>query len=447
MILVAYSLLVATVLAIFLIERFIFKTKWHSPINVFVVLILLYVSPLTLRYIYDLPIEGNVTEYFYQLKNIYPLALVATTISIVFFYLAYLVAPVLKITKVVINKSERLESKYLRFSLAGYFLLFLGVGIFLILSINYGGPLAVILTGYAVTEIFSANPLLGLSTSIVSTSSLFMLFAYRQTNQKKHLINSLIIIIFTMLLLIVMARRAEIATWGMTYLIVYCLLIKHISFKKILPAVLLGFAFLNVLGFARQANYDSISAFNQSFEEQYNNLNQDNSGLFYTITTGQFVVPYETVPMLMEKMHSSEMRYGATLFDIGLQWIPRAFWSDKSYGNGVWYYQKYYDSSALPNEGRQFFFLAEGYLNFGILGMVLWAVLWGVFWKNIYFLVNYSKVTDMSAYIYAVYIAGMIMLMPGDFVSIFVAFPKSYLIWFFLGYIISYLGRVKNYGK
>lgn len=86
-------------------------------------------------------------------KYLLTLALVATTISIVF-YLAYLVAPVLKITKVVINKSERLESKYLRFSLAGYFLLFLGVGIFLILSINYGGPLAVILTGYAVTEIF-----------------------------------------------------------------------------------------------------------------------------------------------------------------------------------------------------------------------------------------------------------------------------------------------------
>lgn len=444
MIQISYLFLITVIAFIFILDKLLCSRPWFNPLNVFLFYIVLYVSPLTLRYIYDLPIEGSVTEYFYEIKDIYPFTLFYTSISLLLFYLAYKTSPIFKITRIISNKSSAIESNNINLRLGGLTLLIIGVTAFLTLSIQYGGPLGVILTGYAVTEIFSSNPMLAVSFSIISTSSICILLSYSRTKKKKDLIISLSIITINLLLLIVMGRRAEIATWGLAYIIAYSLLVKHISFKKIFPVIIIGFTFLNLLGFARKANYDSLAAFTNSFFEQFNNLNDDKSGMFYTLTTGQFVVPYETLPMVMEKMSSNEFKYGLTLFDIVTQWIPRGIWPEKGYGNGVWYYQTFYDAYALPNEGRQFFFLTEGYLNFGILGIFLWAMIWGIFWKNINYLGSNQR-SGLGIYIYTIYIANLISLVPGDFVGMFVALPKNFLIWFFLAYLIAIITRKKRY--
>lgn len=444
MINITYFLFLISIIIIFIIDKLIAKRSWHDPLYIFLILMILYVSPLTLRYIYDLPIEGNVTQYFYELRNIFQYSLIAVTICILLFYTSYQLSSSFIFTKIIRKKSNNIEKNLLNYPIAGYFLLVSGVFLFLILSIPYGGPVGVILQGYAVTEIFSVNPLLASSISIISTSSIILLCAYVQSHQKKYLFISVVIIVSTILLQIILARRSEIAVWSLTYIIFYSILVKHVSLKKILPIVLVGFVFLNLLGFARQANYESLETFTSSFSEQYNNLENDKSGMFYTLTTGQFVIPYETVPMLMEKLPYSEMKYGTTLFDIILQWVPRSIWTDKSYGNGVWYYRTYYDPSGLSNEGRQFFFLAEGYLNFGLIGIFLWSILWGFFWKNISLLIKFqNRISILTAYLYASYAASMLTLIASDSVGIFVAFVKTKLLWFMIGYIIAYFGRKK----
>lgn len=428
-----------------MIDKLTAKRSWHDPLYIFLILMILYVSPLTLRYISDLPIEGNVTQYFYDLKNIYSYSLIVVTICISLFYISYKLSSSIIFTRIIRNKSSNIERNGLNYTLAGYVLLVFGLFLFLVLSLPYGGPVGVILQGYAVTEIFSQNPLLASSISIISTSSIIFLCAYVQSHKRKYLFISIIIITSAILLQIILARRSEIAVWSLMYVIFYSILVKHISLKKILPLILFGFIFLNLLGFARQANYESIGSFTTSFSEQYNNLENDKSGMFYTITTGQFVIPYETVPMLMEKLSYSEMKYGTTLFDIILQWIPRSIWTDKGYGNGVWYYRTYYDPNGLPNEGRQFFFLAEGYLNFGLIGIFLWSILWGFFWKNISLLIKFqNKVSILTAYLYSSYTASMLTLIASDSVGIFVAFIKTKLLWFIMGYFIAYFSRKKH---
>lgn len=444
MIELTYFLFLISIIIIFIIDKLTAKRNWHDPLYIFLTLMILYVSPLTLRYIYNLPIEGNVTQYFYDLKNIYPYSLIVIIICILLFYSSYKLSSSSIFTRIIRRKSSNIEMNILNYPLAGYFLLILGVFLFFILSLPYGGPIGVILQGYAVTEIFSENPLLASSISIISTSSIILLCEYVQSHKKKYLFISIIIIISTILLQIILARRSEIAVWSLMYIVFYSILVKHVSLKKILPVILVGFMFLNLLGFARQANYESIGTFTTSFSEQYNNLENDKSGMFYTITTGQFVIPYETVPMLMDKLSYSEMKYGTTLFDIILQWVPRSIWADKGYGNGVWYYRKYYDPNGLPNEGRQFFFLAEGYLNFGLIGIFLWSVLWGFFWKNISLLIKFqNRISILTAYLYASYTASMLTLIASDSIGIFVAFIKTKLLWFVLGYLIAYFSRKK----
>jgi len=45
--------------------------------------------------------------------------------------------------------------------------------------------------------------------------------------------------------------------------------------------------------------------------------------------------------------------------------------------------KKFIDSNANDNEGRQFFFLADGYMNFGVFGSVIWGVLYGLIFSGI----------------------------------------------------------------
>lgn len=436
----AFGFFIFVVLVVYLVDWLTVKRVWHDPLYIFLFFLVVYVSPLSLRYILDMPVEGNVTFYFNDLRSVYPLALFATSVSVILFYIAYRIAPVITLTKSINRFALKAEKRHLNFEFAAFLMLLTGVSLFILLTRSHGGLVEVILRGYAVTEIFSKNPLIPLSLSMVTTSSILMLCAYSQSKKKIYFIFSLAIIAAVMILQIVLARRAAIAIWGLTYLITYSYLIRHLTFKKILPLAVMGFVFLNVLGYARGANYDSISSFTQSLSRQFERLESDKSGMFYTLATGQFVIPFETVPMLMEKLPSNEMRYGATVFDIVTQWIPRSIWPQKNYGNTEWYYKRYYDKHADTNEGRAFFFLAEGYLNFGLFGMLLWAVLWGGIWKNIAFLAsNKGAKTMLGAFIVAAYTGAIIILLPGDFVGLFVGFIKSSLLWFIIAYLIALL--------
>lgn len=440
-----YILFMITCILIFIYDKCKVKRSWHDPLYFFLIMMILYISPLSLRFFLKLPAEGNITKHFDDLRYIYPYALLITTISIIFFYVAYRLSPVLRITKYIVNKGALIERRKIKLFRVGVFLALISSLAFIIFSQNYGGIKELLLKGYIVTEIFSQEPKLAISLSVFSVSSLVILYSYSQTKNKKELIISLILFSSFMLIQIVLSRRAQIVIWGLSYLISYSLLVKKISFSKIAPLIIIGFLFLNILGHVRQGNYEDISYFITRFDDKISALDEDKSSAFYTLTTGQFAIPYETLPMLMEKLETSDLRYGSTLLDVFYQWVPRSIWKDKSYGNAHWYYKEFYDYNAKPNEGRNFFFLSEGYLNFGILGVLIWAILWGIFWKNISYLIKpiNNKILIISTFIYSTYVASMISLLINDSVGLFVAHIKSTLFWFVPVYFIAALFTLK----
>src|SRR5690606_23787350 len=105
MITFAYFLFLISIIIIFMIDKLTAKRSWHDPLYIFLILMILYVSPLTLRYISDLPIEGNVTQYFYDLKNIYSYSLIVVTICISLFYISYKLSSSIIFTRIIRNKS------------------------------------------------------------------------------------------------------------------------------------------------------------------------------------------------------------------------------------------------------------------------------------------------------------------------------------------------------
>lgn len=104
--------------------------------------------------------------------------------------------------------------------------------------------------------------------------------------------------------------------------------------------------------------------------------------LFYTLTYGNFVVPFETLPQIMQSLAQS--------WDYWLGWsiprslaliVPSSFMPDRPLPLANWYMDVFYGGGSSLNEGRQFFFLSEAYLNFGWLGCAIWGlVIAGVFW-------------------------------------------------------------------
>jgi hypothetical protein len=175
-------------------------------------------------------------------------------------------------------------------------------------------------------------------------------------------------------------------------------------------------------------------------DEKANVVATENSGLFYTLLNGQFAVPFETLPVLMEKNNSEPLYLGTTvLMNVSL-WIPRFIWQNKPYGFTNWYYKKFYDPSAPPNEGRAFFFLAEGYLNFGIIGVLFWAFIAGIFWKFIANLMTTSigqRTSYTLAFIASIYTANMLKLIAADSGAIMVVIIKQTILIFIIGLILS----------
>ncbi|CDL84459.1 hypothetical protein [Xenorhabdus cabanillasii] len=429
MILISYIFFIASIILIFMIDKLTIKRVWFDPLYVFLILMIIYVSPLNIRYIFNLAISGNVTYMFYDIKNIFPYSVMLTTISLWIFYFFYRISKPIFITKKLIKLGAKLDSLNLPLSITGKILVILGFSIFLIISNNNGGITSILLEGYGVTKIFADNPILEISLYIAYVGSFFLLFSGRKKT-------SIIIFLIIMTINIILGRRSQLIIWGMAYAIFYFIKFRFISFKKILPFILVSFILLNILGYIRNSNYKSYQDLYERSIASLEHANHNSSSMYYTLTDGQFVVPFETLPVLMNKLEPNDYYYGSSLLDTIIQWIPRFIFPSKSYGLSNWYYRSFYDQNASPNTGRQFFFLSEGFINFGIIGIFIWAGLWGFFWKNISSLIKYSPST-LTSFIFSIYVSSMILLLSGDSVSLFVATPKSSIIWLFLGYIIA----------
>ena len=98
-----------------------------------------------------------------------------------------------------------------------------------------------------------------------------------------------------------MGNRGQIMYFGLVIATFYNFAIAPIRFVKAVPLLVLAFLALNILGMTRGSDYKSVDEFIEAFSRNAGQV-QDAAGghgLFYTLTVGEFLVPFESLPQVM----------------------------------------------------------------------------------------------------------------------------------------------------
>lgn len=417
---------------IFLFDVVKYKRNWFDPLYSYLFFISLYIIPLGVRYIVNMPISGNVTYMFYDIQIEYVYAVLLMAFANVFFYIAYISFSPRRLLEKPLSWLYYVEVRSGNILVASLILFLIGGTLFYFLVSNNGGLKNFILLGYGVTEELVKSPLLASSFPILFTACFMLCSVAIKTRSLFFIFLFITFFSLIVILCILLGRRAEMAVWGLTCIIFICCLYKRIKFKFILPFVICGFLFLNFIGIIRSSNNTSIF---DLMDRAENVINHSDGGYYdwiYTLIDGQFVIPFETLPVLMANDDSIEFMYGTSPIINIAQWVPRFIWEDKPYGLSRWYYERFYDAASSENEGRTFFIYSEGYLNFGILGIIIWALLYGVFWKCVSYIINFSILnkSNVAAFIGAIYVSNMIRLVAADSSPIFVTILKESIVWY-----------------
>lgn len=115
-------------------------------------------------------------------------------------------------------------------------------------------------------------------------------------------------------------------------------------------------------------------------------------------------------------MSNGIVTYGRQLLGVFFFWMPRSIWADKPIGSGAFVAEKM--NFVFENVSANYF--AEGYINFGLLGILLFLIvlayvtakLDSLFWQNIEFTKN-----NYFSVIYTVSLGFLFFILRGDLLS------------------------------
>jgi hypothetical protein len=234
-------------------------------------------------------------------------------------------------------------------------------------------------------------------------------------------------------------NRSMLLYIGLVILIFINYGIRRLHWSFLVPLGVTAFLLLNLVGLMRSSNYASIGEFiEKSSTSAEQATEQDAHGLFYTLTIGEFVVPFETLPQMVRTVGISDPPWlGLTYLRAPLYVIPSAIFPDRPLPLANWYMQQFYGGGYGLNEGRQFFFLAEAYLNLMVVGVVLLALFWGWLWGLLHQWMKLSNGNPAVVLVYALVVGFMFRCIAGDFVSLLVGIPQQSLVAALIGLAIS----------
>lgn len=394
--------------------------------KVFISIVLLYVLPLPIAVIMGTE-GGNLSEYLYAFQSKIPLAVIYTSI----FIFVYTACSCLKVPNFAITrylKQYVIRTKIRIFILLWMLLALVCFVLVLMLASQVGGMSSLFLKGYKVTELFVGQGHLAISFEWFS--ALLVIWAARSavTGNKYGYFAGIFLIVLYLLLLLVMARRGMVVVVGLStvYLMIQTGHIKRLSL--FVPFVVIGFIILNWIGLVRGESYSSATELVSILITKSYDLAVAGdlfSNLSYTLTSGLFVVPFESLPQLMLRFNElDDFWYGSSIFRSLLLLVPGFLLSERPLPLSNWYMQEFYGGGHALNEGRQFFFLSEAYLNFGWFGCILWAILCAIIIRV--FSQNRRPPSYQMLAIRALFFGNLLNFVASDTTSFFVAFLKGY---------------------
>lgn len=326
--------------------------------------------------------------------------------------------------------------------------LFLVVSFLLILKLaSYvGGVSSLILSGYSVTKLLSENGVFAVGFSWLTAISI-LAFAYGMVSRSKFwFVCGVLLITLCLVSFIIMGRRGVLVLYCLSLLITHALCYQRLRYVTYLLIFTAGFMFLNLVGLLRGASYDSLSDLFNTLTDRYSYVSESAEvSVFYTLTEGNFVVPFQTLPNIMANMGGlSELSLGGVTLKGLLLLIPNFIWPDRPLPLANWYMLEFVDANAGMNEGRQFFFLSEGYLNFGAFGVVVWGILYGVLLSLVSFYFVRRRSSFVHVVLFSLLVGNVLSFVASDTIGGAVAFLKSYGLPCILIIVMDYFLRLRE---
>jgi hypothetical protein len=399
------------------------KASVLEPIILFFFFYALFVVPFPLRAYMTTTIEEDVTEHLTALLPYIPTSVFLSALALPFFTYAYY-------SGLARHIGARLARPMIGGSFRIAFVMLSCVSVFLLVLLTHsvGGVIDLILLGYnSSAEIFGKG-YLAVGFPWLSVASLFLLCRYGKTRKFLDLciFGCALLLIVTMNL--IMGNRSQLMFLGLAVIVFWHKAIRPVSFKNLAAVGIVSFLALNLIGVVRGSNYESFSDFWAKITEPARPSLDDSHSLFYTVTTGEFVVPFETFPQMIKSVGQDvPLQFGLTYLKAPLFFIPSVFFADRPDTLTHWYMLKFYGDTYGLNEGRAFFFLSEGYLNFGPVGVILTMLAWGLALGAAHCYGQGASGQTGPILLYSLALAFIFRGIAGDFVSVFVGLPEQAL--------------------
>jgi len=435
---IAYVAVAVTTVAYAVLVR---KAKLADPILQFVFFLSLFVLPLPVRVCMTLDIEGDVTDHLAELLPYVPEAVFLTAMGLVIFAFAYY------------SRAGVLIGDYLprvrgggRWRLAFVLLAVLSLFLIFQLAASAGGLLGFLLLGYNVTAETIGKGYLAMGFTWLFVAAMFLLYGYALERKTRHLVAFVVAFGVVVLMHLLMARRAVLLFMGLAVWLFWHHAIRPVKPRSLLIAGGVCFLALNALGGLRSSAYEGFDDLWAKTTKNWDGLvNSDGHGFVYTLTTGEFVVPFETLPQMIESVGSTvSPEFGMTYLRAPLQVIPQALYPGRPLPLANWYVARFYGGGWGFNEARQFFFIAEGYLNFGIPGVILTMLVWGFFLRAIRQYSHAAKGDPSVALVCSLVVAFIPNAISSDSIALLVGLPETSLVAALIGLWITRLGSRKG---
>lgn len=430
---IAVNVLVAFAVAFYAVV--VRRESWLSPIMQFLLFFELFTLPLPVRALQTLEIEGDVTEHLPQIHAYLAPSVALVTLGLVVFATAYYLPACGRWAAALPQLRLRRERPLYPF-VAG--ICAFSVFLIALLARSAGGIVPFVLLGYGASAEMFGKGYLAAGFPWLFVGSCLLLVRYAAHRQVRDLVLFALAWIVVASMNLVMGNRSAILYQGLVVVIYWNFAVSKVRFVRALPIIVLGFLGLNIVGYLRGAKYESVSDVITRGGASFGRVKDEgdlHQGLIYTITTGEFVVPFETLPTVMGAGDDQvRPQWGGTLGNTLSLVVPSALWPERPLPLGNWYMREFYGGAYGSNEGRQFFFATEGWLNFGPAGVLLIMWLWGVLWGILgHYLAN-PKLDPATALIGALCVAYLPRAIPGDSATLLVAIPEQSL----LPLLISY---------
>ena len=249
------------------------------------------------------------------------------------------------------------------------------------------------------------NQLLRASTTFCT---IIFAYYYKSTPSRKRLIIlllSLFLLIFTNFPLAIPRYMA-----GAFYIAIVFVLMPDFKHKS-LPTI--GLAILIFI------IYPALSVFRVK-DQSVNDIQVSLAAASFL--TGDFD-NYATLNMVIDYVNKHSITYGSQLLGVLFFFVPRSIWLSKPIGSGAFVAES--NNWSFTNISCSY--VAEGYLNFGFIGVIIFAIILGYTVSKLDAFFYHSKKLNFIKIFYPVSLGMIFFILRGDLMSSF-AFTTGFII-------------------